>query len=147
MELKEAFTRSISEVFTLYRMHPQFPPETTEFSVPFEEQVCVLISFTEVLKGKVVFKLNKSLGEKIASFMTETTVESFDATVKSGLGEIMSFTATLALSKYNVVKNVSLLPSIIIKGEDISLMLSGTKSYNLVCQLFNEYISIIYCLE
>lgn len=147
MELKEAFTRSLLEVFGLFKVRPQFPPETNPIPVSSEEQICVVISFTQVLKGKVIFQFNKSLGEKIASIVKETHFESFDEVVKAALCEIMSFISTLALGKYIIVRNVFLLPSILIKGEDLTFMISGAKANNLVCQLFDDYISITYCLE
>lgn len=147
MELKEAISRAISEVFKLYRMEPHFPLETVEFPASVEDQICLLISFSQVLKGKVVFKFDKSLGEKIVSSVSETSVESDYETVKSVLGEIFSFTSVLALGKYGAAKNVPLLSPILIKGQNLSLMISRLKTNNLVFQLFNGYVSVTFCLE
>lgn len=147
MEIKEAFIRSMMEVFPIFKLKPQFQREEVKNLLTATDQVNVLISFTHTLKGNIVFGLDKDAALKVASAMTGREVQVLDQDARNSLEEIANLIVSLAIGKHQVVSSIYFSSPLLVSGDNMSLLLSRVKSTKLVFQLKESFISLAYCIQ
>lgn len=148
MEIKEAFIRSVIEVFSLFRMKAQFLQEEEQSFLSSADQVNILNSFSHALKGNIVFGFSRSRALKIASLSKGQEVFNFDMEAKNAIGELTTLAMNLAISKFKAVNSIYISPPVLITGDEVFLMISGVKTTKLLFQLNNEdLLSVAYCIE
>ncbi len=145
--LKKAFIQSVSEVFPLFQMQPQYKEEMEDKFLTSAEDVNVLISFSHTLEGNIVFGFKKSRALKVASLVKGLDFSNLDQEAKSALGEIATLVSNLAIGKFQVVNTINISPPILISGDHIFLMISRVKTTKLYFELGDDRFSISYCVE
>jgi CheY-specific phosphatase CheX len=146
MELKEAFIQSVLEVCSLYKMPTQFK-QNTEGNLMATDQVNVMISFTQALKGKAIFGFSHDRALMIASAMLGQEVNSFDLTAKNAIGEFIAFITSLAIGKMVVIGSVYFAAPFFVTGNNLFLMTSRLKANQLVFQIQDDLMLLTYCSE
>ena len=147
MEIKEAFIHSVTEVFPLFKMRPQFKYAEDKDLLSSADQVNILNSFSQTLRGNIVFGFSRSQALKIASLVKGMEVQSFDGEAKNAIGEIVTLAVKVAISKFKVVNSINISPPVVVMGDNIFLMISRVKTTKLVFQLDEDLLSVAYCIE
>jgi CheY-specific phosphatase CheX len=146
MEFNEAFIQSILEVCSLYKMQPQFKQDT-EGNLMATDQVNVMISFAQALKGKAIFGFSQDRALKIASAMLGWEVKSFDLTAQNAIAEFIAFITSLAIGKMNIIGSVHFSTPFFVTGNNLSLMISRLKANQKVFQIQDDLMLLTYCIE
>lgn len=147
MKIKDAFVKSVQELFTLFNVSPQFIREEESEFLSSTDQVNILNSFSHTLKGNVVFGLSKSRALKMASLSIGREIETFNAEAKKTISDITTFAVNLAIGKFRVVNSIYISPPVLITGDNLFSMISRVKTTKLVFQLNEDFLSVAYCIE
>jgi CheY-specific phosphatase CheX len=147
MEINEALIQSVAEVFPLFKMRPQLKYTEEKKLLSSADQVNVLNSFSQTLQGNIVFGFSRSQAIKIASIVKGKAVQSFDSESKTAIGEIVTLTVNVAISKFKVVNYINISPPMIVMGDNLFLMISRVKTTKIVFQLDDDLLSVAYCIE
>jgi CheY-specific phosphatase CheX len=147
MEINEALIQSIAEVFPLFKMKPQFKNIEEKKLLSSADQVNVLNSFSQTLQGNIVFGFSRAQGLRIASLVKGMAVQSFDSETKTAIGEIVTLSVNVAMSKFKVVNFINISPPMIVTGDNLFLMISRVKTTKLLFQLGDDLLSVAYCIE
>lgn len=147
MEIKESFILSITKVFPIFKMKPVFKYEEESPLFAPAGQVNILNSFSHTLEGNVVFGCSRPLGLKIASLAKGKETGILNDEAKRVIGDIVTLTVSVAISKYRSVNTIYISPPVFVTGDNVSFMISGVKTTRLVFQLDEALFSIVYSIE
>ena len=148
MELKEALSRSVKEIFTMLNLKPELKEVVEEPSLTSAAEVNALVGFDYSIKGNVVFALDKNTARLVTAAMTGADPGGDDSKVKNTIGDLAKLVTDLALGKMKINSSIYFTPPpTLVTGEDVFLLISRTQAQRLLFQIDNAEFSIAYSLE
>ena len=148
MELKEALSRSVKEIFTMLNLKPELKEVVEEPSLTSAAEVNALVGFNYSIKGNVVFALDKNTARLVTAAMTGADPGGDDSKVKNTIGDLAKLVTDLALGKMKINSSIYFTPPpTLVTGEDVFLLISRTQAQRLLFQIDNAEFSIAYSLE
>lgn len=147
MELKAHFIQSAGEVFQNYKLKLEFKQEVEGTFLATADDINVVISVTQPLKGNIVIGLNKLTAHKIVSLITGEKILTFAESDLELLNQIAILLANLVSNKVQPDQPVKYLTPMLVLGEDVHLMINRIKADKLLFQLESDLLSVAYSIE